>query len=609
MAKRNAIIRRLPATETIGVIDIIATDKTGTLTQNSMTVEKLFLSYNEEISVTGNGFVPNGEFSVSEKTIDPLQNSLLKKILTISSLCNVARLVKSDKGLYSVIGDPTEGALIVLSEKAGLNKEKLSDYYSINDEIPFNSNHKYRAIAVNYEVNDNVNDKVSHEIFSLGASEKILSLCSKYYSSNNKLSNLDENLRDKFLSQMSVYASQGMRVLGIASKNRVSSDSLDHSHMHGFVFLGFIVMRDPIRPEVTHAILRAHNAGIRVIMKTGDHKETALAIAHEIGLVDKNAKSDYPQVLTEEELLKYSDKEFIEIIKNVNVFARMTPSMKLRIISVLQQEGHIVAMTGDGVNDAPALKKADVGIGMGIIGTDVARESSDIVLADDNFASIVNAIEEGRTAFLNTRHASTFLVTTSIAEISIILSTLFMGLPLPLLATQILYLNLVTDTLNGAALAFEPSPPDILLLSPRQKNDNILSSKIIPFLVIMVLSMVILSVGAFKYFLPFSLGKARTAAFTVMVLTQLFNVFNLRSENLSLFKIGILRNKFTFWSFLISFLLLLLVLYVPFFMNIFAFEILKMNEFFILLLLSSFVFWFIEFYKSIIIKKKTNTEY
>jgi Ca2+-transporting ATPase len=382
-------------------------------------------------------------------------------------------------------------------------------------------------------------------------------------------------------------------------------------------------MMDPPRPEVNEAIAKAQKAGIRVIMKTGDHKDTAVAIAKEIGLIEiesaggetLSAKTEetglkekmivsekrvkYPLALTEQELLNLSEKEFEDAVKHVSIFARLTPNMKLRIVETLQKQGHIVAMSGDGVNDAPALKKADIGIAMGVIGTDIARESSDIVLADDNFASIISAIEEGRTVFTNTRQASLFLVTTNFAEDISIISTLLLGLPLPLLPTQLLWLNLVTDGVSDVALATEPSHDHGLEESRKSAAENILSKETIVFVLIMAVAMVVLTLSVFRFFLPSGIEKARTGAFTVMAFTQLFNVLNMRSLKKSIFKVGFLTNKFIVASLSISVVLLAMVLYVPFFQVVFQFASLSLIELGFIILLSSFVFWLGELYKHI----------
>jgi Ca2+-transporting ATPase len=407
-------------------------------------------------------------------------------------------------------------------------------------------------------------------------------------------------------------ARQAMRVLALAYKEVPADvDSLKEPLVSELILVGIVGMMDPPRTEVYGAIAKARKAGIRVIMKTGDHKETAVAIAKEIGLIDniepdeteiipaETERVKYPVALTEQELLNLSEKEFDDAVNHVSIFARLTPNMKLRIVETLQKQGHIVAMSGDGINDAPALKKADIGIAMGVIGTDVARESSDIVLADDNFASIMSAIEEGRTVFTNTRQASLFLITTNFAEDISIISTLLLGLPLPLLPTQLLWLNLVTDGVSDIALATEPNHERVLEYHPRSAAENILSKETGVFVLIMAVAMVIFTISVFRFFLPSGIEKARTGAFTVMAFTQLFNVLNMRSLKKSIFNVGFLTNKYIVASLSASVVLLAMVLYVPFFQGVFKFSRLSLFELGSIVLLSSFVFWLGELYKRI----------
>ena len=393
-----------------------------------------------------------------------------------------------------------------------------------------------------------------------------------------------------------------MRVLAVGYKTTTSDKkSIKDKDIKGLEFLGLIGMIDPPREGVEEAIKKAHMAGIRVLMTTGDHKQTAIAIAKQIGLTRKD-KKEFPIAYTEQELLKLSDREFNRAVENVNIFARLTPSMKFKINDTLQKKGDIVAMTGDGVNDAPALRKADIGIAMGIAGTDVARESSDIILRDDNFASIVNAIEEGRTIFTNIRQSLSFLITTNSAEFLSIFISLILGLPLPLLPTQVLWLNLITDSLPGISLATERSHTDILKKPPRNRNEEIISRDMIPFLIINTLVMTTLTFGAFVFFLDMGEAKARTAAFIMLAFTQLFNVFNMRSFKNSVFEIGIFSNKYVNYAFLISSGLSIIVIFNPFLKKILQFNGLAIYEFVIIIAISSLVLWFGEGYK--LIKRK-----
>jgi P-type Ca2+ transporter type 2C len=580
MAKRNAVIRHLPAVETLGVATIIATDKTGTLTQNSITVEKI-LTADGDFSVTGDGWQPVGKFFSGKKAIIPLKFPILQKILSIATLCNKGNLTKKGNK-YEIIGDPTEVALLVLGKKAGLEKRKLEK--NIIDDLPFSSELKFRASLIK--------TKSGKHLCSVGAFENIIEK-SAYLSKSNKKIKFDEKSKKEFLEKAELLAKKGMRVLALAHKNMPSdANSISKESVKDMIFLGLIGMKDPPRKEIKDAIQKARNAGIRVIMKTGDHKETAIAIAKEIGLVTGKTKA-----LTQTELEKMDRVQFREAVKKVDIFTRVTPKMKEKIVKELQEQGEIVAMTGDGVNDAPALKRSDIGVAMGIIGTDVARESSEIVLADDNFASIVNAIEEGRIVFQNVRQTSFFLITTNVAEQVTIISSLAMGMTLPLLPIQLLYLNLVTDTFPGIALSMEPGHHDVLNRPPRNKKERIINKELIPFLILMVGLMALGTIPLFRHFLPQGVDKARTIAFAAMSMFQLFNVFNMRSLKKSIFKIGFCSNKWVLLAFATSFLLMLGVIFLPGISSVFSFVPLTIGELGLILLVTSSIFVVGELYK------------
>ncbi len=584
MAKRNAVIRHLPAVETLGVATVIATDKTGTLTQNSITVEEIITSEGN-FSVTGNGWEPLGKFFQNKSAINPQKFSSLKKLFEISEFCNKGKLLRKNSE-YEIIGDPTEVSLLVLSKKSGLDKKDFKT--KIIDDLAFSSELKFRATLV---------ENQNKQVFSLGAFEKILNK-SNYIFKDNKKIHLTSEIKKDFLKQAEQLAKKGMRVLALGYKDvNSNTTSVSKELVNNLVFVGIVGMKDPPRKNIKESINKARKAGIRIIMKTGDHKETALAIAKEIGLA-----SGKTEVLTENDLQKLNAEEFKQAVKRVDIFARVTPKTKAKIVQTLQEQGEIVAMTGDGVNDAPALKRSDIGIAMGIIGTDVARESAEIVLADDNFISIVNAIEEGRIVFQNVRQTSFFLVTTNVAEDITIISSLSLGMPLPMLPIQLLYLNLVTDTFNGIGLAMEPGHHDVLNKPPRNKKEKILNKELIGFLLIMGGLMVIGTIPLFKHFLSHSVDKARTVAFTAMSMFQLFNVFNMRSLHKSIFKIKLFSNKYLIGGLLASFLLLLVVIYTPL-ANIFNFVPLNLKEFLLIVLISSSVLFVGEIYKLIVHKE------
>lgn len=594
MAKRKAVVRERYSTETLGIIDTIISDKTGTITENTMAAQEIFLPGQPRVEVSGTGWEPRGVFMQKTKQIVPLENTHINKLLHIAASCNNSRLYKEKdtegKEVYKIIGDPTEAALNVLAEKAGLSKEALSQQETRLDDIPFNPALKYHAsLSV---LNKRGKEK---QIYVVGAPEALLKHSSHMLRKGRKSKIISKDLKilEKEIDQMT---GKAMRVLGLAYKeapkkmNEIHDEDADN-----LIFVGLVGMSDPPRTGVKDAVKKAKKAGIRVIMATGDHKNTAIAVAKEVGLITKH-KSGQKLALTGEELLALSDSEFDKIVREVSVFARLTPEVKLKIAKSLQAQGHIIAMTGDGVNDAPALKQADIGISMGRIGTDVARESSSLILTDDNFASIINAVEEGRTVFLNTRQTSFFLIATGLAQYSTIVTTLLIGMPLPLLPIQVLWLNLVTGGVTDVALATEQSHHETLSEKPRNKNENILNKEIFPFLALLTLTMLALTLFMFNYHLP-DLEKARTAAFVSISFTQFFLLFNLRSLRLSLFKIGPFTNKFINIAFVISLLAVLVVVYNPFLQGIFEFKPLALTELGIIFLLASSNLWLSEIYK------------
>ena len=583
MARRNAIIRRLPATQTFGVTTIIATDKTGTLTQNTMNVREIILGEGEGLNVTGEGWEPIGEFSRGKRNLSPLEEPILGKLIHIAAICNSAKIFKEEgEAKHKIIGDPTEASLTVLARKAGLREDILKE--TRIDDLPFNSKLKYRASL-------NLIDS-RKEIYMVGAPEVVIER-SRYFLGKDGKKKMTEEKRRELLKKTEELTNRAMRTISLAYREVSPNSNLVSDEMvYEMVFVGTVGIIDPPRPEARASVLKAKRAGIRVIMTTGDHKGTALAISQEVGIVD-----DDTRVLTGSDLDNMSERDFYKAVKQVNVFARLSPEMKLRIATALQDQGHIVAMTGDGVNDAPVLKKADIGIAMGITGTDVAREASEIVLTDDNFASIVNAIEEGRIVFTNTRQTSFLLITTNFSEHTTLISSLLIFTQLPLLPTQILWLNLVTDGISGLALAAEPSHGDTLKEPPRDKKEEILSKEIIPFLILMTITMAVLTLSFFSYHLSASgsIDKARTAAFAVMAFSQLFNLLNMRSMRRSIFEIGLFSNRPIVYAFAVSVVLQFVAIYLldP----IFHFEPLSLSEIGLIILSSSLVLWFGEIYK------------
>ncbi len=593
MAKRNAIIRKLPATETLGVADHIVTDKTGTLTQNTMNVRKIILATGTEIDVTGEGWEPEGKFIKNGEIITPLNKPNLEKLLHIAGVCNEAQLTKKEgEEKHQIIGDPTEAALVVLSQKAGLNEELIHEKERKLDDMPFNSKLKYRA-----SLSVLLNGKEEKQIYVVGAPEEIMERIG-YIEEREEVRKIKKEDKDKIIGRVEKMTREAMRTIGIAYKKvPKETEEIDKDVVDDLVLVGVVGIVDPPRLEVKEAIAKAKGAGIRVIMTTGDHKGTALAISREIGLVEE----DDERAFTQRELSEMSQEDFERAVSEVNVFARLTPHMKLLIAKTLQEKnGAVVAMTGDGVNDAPAVKQADIGIAMGIAGTDVTKEAGEIILADDNFASIVSAIEEGRIVFRNTKQASTTLISTNFAEhITIIVSLILLGGQLPFLPTQILWLNLITDGFSGAPLAAEPGHSDILKEKPRDKNEGILTMEVLPLLILTAVVMATLTLLAFNHYQEVSIQKAQTAAFSVMAFTQLFRAINMRDMKRSVFKIGFFKNKYLIGAILFALFLQVMVIRIPFFQQIFNFESIDYLEVFALMILSSLVFFFGEIYKYI----------
>jgi Ca2+-transporting ATPase len=591
MSKRNVIIREFTATETLGAVTTIITDKTGTLTQNTLTVRKLWLPDEHEWEVSGEGWKPIGNFYKLSEIVDIEDIEGLKQFMLISALCNNSEIKHDqEKDRYQLIGDPTEGALLVLAKKTGFLKG-LDFEEIIIDDLPFNSIIKMRACL----------SKIfnSKQLMVVGAPEKVLKASKQFLKSDGQTGILDSVKRGEIEAKIEEWSSKAMRVIALAYLNVADEKTkIEDDDLKDLVFAGIVGMIDPPRPDAKEAVLKCKTAGIRVIMATGDHVKTAIAIAKATNILSENDTNEV-QALTEKQLLNLDDKEFIQAIKTTNVFARLTPNMKLRIAETLQNEGELIAMTGDGVNDAPALKKADVGIAMGIMGTDVARDSAKVVLADDNFSTIVNAIEEGRIVFQNTRNTSFFLLTTNFAEIIALISAVAIGMPMPLTATQILWLNLVTDGIGDKTLATERMHGDVLKEKPVNKNENILNKEIFPFLIINAVVMTTLTLSAFNYFLSDSLEKARSAAFLTMAFCQLFNIFNMRSLKHSIFTIGMFSNRYINIGLIVAVIIQVMIIEVPFFEELFQFKAVSFWEFMVLAAISSVVLIFGEIYKFI----------
>jgi Ca2+-transporting ATPase len=582
MAKKKAIVRKLSATETLGVVSVIITDKTGTLTKNSMSAHSIFFPGQAVITVGNN---QQSSESTFHQQGEPLLLHEAKQLQELASMTAVSHQVKVSEpdniSFTTLLGDPTEKALFLLAHQIGFQDLSSDRTPTVIDDIPFQ-----QALCLRGTLVQRGQQK---QIYVLGAPESVLQRV-KTVQVENKVVELSPSWSKKITEQVESFSAQGLRVIGLGiqdvpdSLTELTTEKLDHSQL---TFVGLVALHDPPKPEVAQALIEAKAAGIKVVMATGDHPQTALAIAKEIGLVEKNAEA---KALTEADLAGKSPDEWLTMIQTNPVLARLSPATKLKVAQMFQDHGHVVAMTGDGVNDAPALKKADVGIAMGITGTDVAREASKIVLADDNFASIIAAIKEGRTQFSNLRRTSVFLIMTNVAESVALLVTLGLGFPLPLLPLQILWLNVITGGLTDFALSLEPAHDEAMKFPPRSPKENILIPAVLPLVGIVTVVTTALSVGMFIYFLEDGVEKARTAVFTILALSQVLNMFNLRSLRRSVFEIGWASNKAVIAAMVIALLLLAVALWLPLARNLLSFSHLEWYEFGLLVLASMSIF-------------------
>ncbi len=552
LAKRNAVIRRLASAETLGAVTVICSDKTGTLTKGEMTVRRIYVP-DKVVNVSGAGYESKGQFTLDGETVNAVENTPLNSILRAATLCTNAQYDGK-----TIIGDTTEGALIVAAAKAGIAKDTLNREYPRVHEVTFTSERK-RMTTVHKTPEGKM------YAFVKGAPEIVLDRCNSLLT-EGKVNRLTEKKRKAILWINEEMAGEALRVLGIAFKelpadvqSRFDEEDLENN----LVFLGLMGMIDPPRDEAREAVKKCGEAGIKTVMITGDHKLTAVAIAKELHMLKSGT------VLTGTELEDLEDTEFEKIVENVSVYARVSPEHKIRIVRALKKKGQIVAMTGDGVNDAPALKQSDIGVAMGITGTDVTREAADIVLADDNFATIVNAVEGGRTIYDNIRKFSFFLMRCNFDELALIGTFALLGLELPLTAGMILWLNLVTDGGPALALTMDPPEKDVMKRPPRNPTEGVLHGRLASIITTFTLQFA-LTGGLFYwqyYLLPGplteqKLAQARTMAFVRATMQELLVVWNCRSEKHNAFKTGFLSNRFLVISVAASAILTILV---PFF--------------------------------------------
>jgi len=579
MVNRHALLRKLPAVETLGCATVICSDKTGTLTQNEMTVVRGWAS-GKSFQVSGEGYSPSGQFFHDGQVFDPRGDSAVSLFLQAALLCNDARLdasgVEAGEQTWRMVGDPTEGALVVAAAKAGLWRPAVEQAFPRVKEIPFDSERKrmttIHRINGQWSVTDDESaeevEPVSAVAFVKGAPDLLLELCDDILK-DGQAQPLTEEDRLEILAENQYMGRQALRVLAVAYRplealpEAPSSDSVEQN----LVFLGLLGMIDPARQEVKAAVQVAKGAGLRTVMVTGDYKDTAVAIATELGLMSSGGR-----VLTGAELEQMSEADLAAVVDHVDVYARVSPQHKVKIVDAFKARGHVVAMTGDGVNDAPALKRADIGVAMGIAGTDVSKEIADMVLTDDNYASIVSAIEEGRIIYSNIRKFVFYLLACNIGEILIIFLAMLARLPIPLRPIQLLWLNLITDGAPALALGLEKGEPDIMQRPPRPAKEPVINRDMLVGIIVIslvdtfaVLSAFILALSRFQGHVE----AAQTVAFATLVCSELLRAYTSRSEYHSVFSIGPFSNRWMVLATALSGVLLLLVMYVPFLQSVF----------------------------------------
>ncbi|NLZ52608.1 MAG: cation-translocating P-type ATPase, partial [Thermoanaerobacteraceae bacterium] len=576
MIRKKVIIRRLPAVETLGCATVICSDKTGTLTENKMSVRKIQL-VEETFLITGSGYRGEGEFLTNDgKPLKSLPQEL-KRLLEIGVSCSNAGIYRQSSGnLFELLGgkkelmpygNPTEIAILIAGLKGKVKKEDVDAKYVRLKEIPFDSNRKRMSVVVQSKKGELL-------LFTKGAPDVILSQCTKlqYKGEIRPITKKDEK---NILKANEDMGREALRVLGFAYKKLSINELEDLDLERDLIFVGMMGLIDPPRPEAVLAIQKCFTAGIRPVMITGDHKSTAWAVARELSMLTKNSK-----IITGQEMDSMSENELIKQIDDIAVFARVTPCHKLKIVRTLKKKGHIVAMTGDGVNDAPAVKEADIGVSMGINGTDVTKEASSMILMDDNFASIVAAVEEGRIIYDNIRKFIRYLLSCNVGEILTMIWTSILGLPLPLLPIQILWVNLVTDGLPAMALGVDPPERDVMHRNPRRTNENVFSHGLGNKIIYRGLVISLATLAAFIIVLFYSksnLEMARTAAFATLVMSQLLFVFECRTEKTGLRWQNPFENLYLTLSVIISTSMLFAVIYIPLLQPVFHTAALDMN--------------------------------
>ncbi len=589
MASRNVIVRRLAAVESLGSCTTIASDKTGTLTVNQQTAKLVIFPDGTQVSIGGHGYNDEGELTLEDGKPVPEQDCEQLRLIALAGvLVNEASLTRSN-GTWKHTGDAVDVAMLALSYKVGLNAEQTKETYTVLSKIPFESERRFAAAMYS--------DENRNTLAVKGAFETILPFCR-----TAKTGERDEQLDPEAISkQAQGLAEAGYRVLAVAMGGSQASggeNELKEDHLRELAFLGLIGFIDPLRPEVKEAVEEAHAAGVRVVMITGDHPDTALAISRELGFASTQDEVCTGSEL--EELGSYDGQAFFEQVNSANVFARVSPQQKLHIVDALMKQGEFVAVTGDGVNDAPALKRANIGVAMGS-GTDIAKDTATMIVTDDNFASIVSGIEEGRFAYANVRKVTLLLISTGAAELVLLSLAVLFNLPLPLLAVQILWLNLVTNGIQDVALAFEAGETGLMRMPPRKPSEGIFNRRMIEQVLISGLTMALVCFGAWVYMMNQGWDEttARSVLLTLLVLMQSYHVFNSRSEYQSAFRMPLRNNRLLVIGAIVALLLHHLATQVPFLQDLLSTTALPLSQWALLAALASIVMIVMEIYKRI----------
>lgn len=600
MVRRKALIRKLPAVETLGSVTTICSDKTGTLTQNKMVVQRVD-TVKDTFSVTGLGYEPSGELSVNGSAIAAEQYPDLQNLMLGCVLCNDA-LLQHENNEWIILGDPTEGALITLAGKAGVDKEPISQRMARRGEFPFSSERKRMSAIVEQGTIQDGEPVSSYVMYTKGSPELILERCTSYQDGNN-ITPLTQAERDSILDRNNQMAGSGLRVLGFSYKplDVVPEEGSEETYEQDLIWLGLVGMLDAPRPEVRDAVAKCRDAGIRPVMITGDHQLTAQAIAQDLGIAKLGDR-----VLTGKELQKLSQEDLQQQVDDVGVYARVSPEHKLRIVQALQSRGKFVAMTGDGVNDAPALKQADIGIAMGITGTDVSKEASDMVLLDDNFATIVAATEEGRVVYTNIRRFIKYILGSNIGEVLTIAAAPLLGLGgVPLSPLQILWMNLVTDGLPALALAVEPAEPNVMQRPPFSPRESIFARGMGSYMVRIGIVFAIISIAlmVWAYNHTHAAGYQgdidawKTMVFTTLCIAQMGHALAIRSNSQLTLELNPFTNPYLLWALVVTTALQLALVYVPFLRDFFGTHYLNLTELAICIGFSSLMFVWVELEK------------